>query len=154
MNFIKVDGWPYVFHQNRTFLRIWDGRTKEIKPHKNTDGYMQVHLCKNGKTKTFLVHRLLATAFIPNPENKPCIDHLNGIRDDNRLENLRWVTHKENMDGFRSNPAQVITKGGIHKKENAWQWQYYMSGKKKSKTMKNKTDLEKFREKKLAEYYI
>lgn len=61
-------------------------------------------LCKNGyymvysKKKYHLVHRLIAIAFIPNPENKPEIDHINTIRTDNRIENLRWVTHKENCN--------------------------------------------------------
>ena len=47
--------------------------------------------------KHYRVHRLVALMFIPNPENKPQVDHLNGIRQDNRLENLRWVNNKENM---------------------------------------------------------
>lgn len=45
---------------------------------------------------TFL-HRVIAIVFIPNPDNKPCVDHINGDRFDNRVENLKWVTHKENM---------------------------------------------------------
>lgn len=60
------------------------------------NGYMYVSLCKDGKPKSYLVHRLVAEAFIPNPENKPCVDHINGIRTDCRVENLRWVTHEEN----------------------------------------------------------
>lgn len=59
-------------------------------------GYCRVMLSKENKARRFLIHRLLAEHFIPNPENKPCIDHINGIRDDNRLENLRWCTHLEN----------------------------------------------------------
>tara|TARA_R110000765_G_scaffold350658_1_gene440679 strand:+ start:44 stop:523 length:480 start_codon:yes stop_codon:yes gene_type:complete len=154
MNWAKVDGLPYVFHPNRTFLRIWDGWTKEIKPRKGKNGYMIVSFSKNGKQKKFVVHRLLAIAFIPNPENKPCIDHINGTKDDNRLENLRWVTHKENMNGFRKNRGKfaIITKGSISKIKHGWGWRYCMSGKQKSKTMKSKEDLLKFRKKKLAEY--
>ena len=153
MNFIKVDGYKYVYHPCGTFLRIWKGWTKEIKPRKNKDGYMQVNLCKNGKQKTFSVHRLLALHFIPNPENKTEVDHINGIRHDNRLENLRWLTRKENSNAFRSNPVQIITKGSISKHgKYGWQWQYLMSGKHKSKFMTSKEDLLKFRKKKLAEY--
>ena len=59
-------------------------------------GYLTVCLTKNGKQKVLKVHRLVAEVFIPNPEGKPCIDHINTIKTDNRVENLRWVTHKEN----------------------------------------------------------
>lgn len=65
--------------------------TKDLKR-----GYCRVMLSKGNKASRFLIHRLLAEHFIPNPENKPCIDHINGIRDDNRIENLRWCTHSEN----------------------------------------------------------
>lgn len=60
------------------------------------DGYVGVGLRKNTKPTTFLVHRLVAEAFIPNPGGKPCIDHINMIRSDNRVENLEWVTYSEN----------------------------------------------------------
>lgn len=68
------------------------------------NGYNSVVLSRNGKGKHFLLHRLIAKAFIPNPENKKCVNHKNGIRMDNRLENLEWVTHSENSKhGFVSN---------------------------------------------------
>ena len=72
-------------------------KEKILKTGKNKNGYLRVILCKNNKHKKFLVHRLVATAFIDNPENKPNIDHINTIKDDNRAENLRWCTQKENI---------------------------------------------------------
>jgi hypothetical protein len=76
-----------------------------IKQYINVYGYPFVVLWKNNKRKTHKVHRLVAKAFIPNPENKPYVDHINRIRHDNRLENLRWATHSENMinTGMRKN---------------------------------------------------
>lgn len=62
------------------------------------NGYPCVTLCKDKKSRCISIHILLANAFIPNPENKPAIDHINTDRTDYRLENLRWVTPKENSN--------------------------------------------------------
>lgn len=67
------------------------------------NGYLTVALYRDGKPKTHCVHKLVAMAFIPNPDSRTCIDHLNGIRTDNRADNLRWCTHKEN----NNNPITV-----------------------------------------------
>lgn len=75
-----------------------ENKEKEIKPYTTYKGYLRLRLCKNGKSKQFQIHRLVAQAFIPNPENKPYIDHINTDRTDNRAENLRWVTNKENCN--------------------------------------------------------
>ena len=65
---------------------------REVKPR--LYGYLSVTI----HGKNCYVHRLVARAFIPNPENKPAIDHINGNKLDNRVENLRWVTNKENSN--------------------------------------------------------
>lgn len=70
--------------------------TKILAPGDNGRGYFYVFLSKNGKEKRFYVHRLVAKTFLPNPENKPYVNHKNGIRNDNRVENLEWVTQSEN----------------------------------------------------------
>ena len=72
-------------------------REKIIRTYKNKYGYHTVRLKKNGKNKTFLLHRLLAIAFIPNPENKVTVNHKNGNKEDYRLENLEWMTLSENI---------------------------------------------------------
>ena len=66
---------------------------REVNLRNNYSGYLLVGV---GSRKTAYVHRLVARAFIPNPENKPAVDHINGNKLDNRIENLRWVTPKEN----------------------------------------------------------
>jgi hypothetical protein len=60
--------------------------------------YYRMDLYKDTICKVYLVHRLVALAFIPNPDNKPEVDHINKNRIDNRIENLRWVTSKENKE--------------------------------------------------------
>jgi hypothetical protein len=72
--------------------------TKTLKVSLDSKGYYHLNLYKNGKSKTVLLHRLIAQAFIPNRENKPHIDHINTIRTDNRIENLRWCTRIENQN--------------------------------------------------------
>lgn len=73
------------------------GIEKILKPHDNGNGYLSVCLWKDNVYKHKYIHRLVAEAFIPNPENKPCIDHVNCERSDNRIENLKWCTYTENL---------------------------------------------------------
>lgn len=68
----------------------------KIRKFDITAGYYDVTLCKEGKTRTFLVHRLVAEAFIPNPENKEMVNHKDGNKQNNNADNLEWVTRAEN----------------------------------------------------------
>jgi hypothetical protein len=61
------------------------------------NGYSQMNITLNGKTKSFLVHRLVALEYCLNPSNKKEVNHINGIKTDNRVENLEWVTRSENI---------------------------------------------------------
>ena len=61
------------------------------------DGYYRVSLFRSCKQNTFLLHRLIALSFLPNQYSKKCVNHLNGDKSDNKVCNLEWVTHSENM---------------------------------------------------------
>lgn len=78
------------------------GKLKSVHLDKHT-GYYKVHLCRNGKSKNCFLHRIIAENFIPNAFNKTEVDHINTIRTDNRISNLRWCTRKEN----RNNPLSL-----------------------------------------------
>lgn len=76
-------------------LRSIKGRI--LKTRINNDGYIEVRISKNGKSISTFTHILIAKAFIPNPLNKPELNHLNGEKTDNSIDNLEWCTHSENM---------------------------------------------------------
>lgn len=93
----KIDGYDNYSVSSEGRVRN-DKTLRILKVGYNKDGYLNVKLWKNGKEKNFLVHRLVAIMFLPNPENKPCVDHINCVRDDNRVENLRWSSQKDNCN--------------------------------------------------------
>jgi hypothetical protein len=70
---------------------------KFLKPNKGEKGYLRVRLIFDGKYINYRVHRLVAIAFLPKLEGKNQVNHINGIKDDNRLENLEWCNNQENQ---------------------------------------------------------
>lgn len=83
----RIKSFPSRSRSNPTVLKM------NLKP----SGYYNVLLCKNGKAKTWRVHRLIAMAFLPNPSKLPQVNHKNGIKTDNRIENLEWSSASANM---------------------------------------------------------
>ena len=98
------------------------------------NGYKRIHVSHEGKSYKFLVHRLVAAAFIPNPDNLPCVNHKDGNKQNNSVSNLEWVTYSENQKhayetGLKSANG---TKNGQHKlteKDVAEIREHYVRGK-------------------------
>ena len=76
----------------------------------NKKPYYKVVLSKNGNKTSFCIHRLVAEAFISNPENKKTVNHINGIKSDNSVSNLEWNTHSENVLHSYKNGLQIAKK--------------------------------------------
>jgi hypothetical protein len=95
-NLGRVKSLNRIIATKMNISRLMKGKVLTIVPDPNN--YMKVLLSKEGKQQIYLVHRLVAQAFIPNPDNKSEIDHINTDRTDNRVENLQWVTRKENCN--------------------------------------------------------
>lgn len=97
-DFVPVKGYEDLYLISREG-EIYSLITHKImSPFRNSAGYECLRLTKDKKFKHKSIHRLLAEAFIPNPENKPCIDHIDGNPRNNSLSNLRWCTVKENSN--------------------------------------------------------
>lgn len=79
-----------------------------LKVKNDSENYIQRSFkCKNGKRKMFLVHRLVAQTFIPNPNNYPCVDHIDRDRQNNNVSNLRWCSFKQNTHFWLDEKKEV-----------------------------------------------
>ena len=90
---------------------VYNSKGVRLKPERSKNGYLRVSLSnETEKHKHFLVHRLVATAFIPNPESKPQINHIDRDKTNNNVENLEWCTPLENLEH-----SSVIQKASVAK---------------------------------------
>ena len=126
--FRKVDNCNYSISN---LGNIRNNTTQLIKkPQISADGYFVVILYKNNKIKYIKVHRLIATAFIDNPSNKPFVDHIDNNRLNNNINNLRWCTQRENCmnSSFRNDNSSGVKGVSWHKKTNKWNARIMIDG--------------------------
>lgn len=96
-----VSTWGKIYRIDKAFQVETDyqhmtRKLSELSTEETSKGYLRVYLSKNGKRKHHKVHRLVARAFIPNPDNKPQVNHIDGNKHNNSITNLEWVTDEEN----------------------------------------------------------
>ena len=134
----EIDGFPEYFinRQGDVWSGKW-GKLRRLKASVNNNGYRNGGFCsRHGVQSTKKVARLVAKTFIPNPDNKKMVDHINRIRTDNRVENLRWVTREENsrnQSKYRNNKSG-ITGVCLHDGKKGWVAHWYdNNGKLRSK---------------------
>lgn len=99
----------------KTKTYIYQDENHMLKPRYNSNGgYAKVALYKDNKRKQMFIHRLVALAFIPIIKDKTLINHKNGIKDDNRVENLEWCDNSENINHAINNGLKPSSKGSQH----------------------------------------
>jgi len=143
-----IPDWEnYTIYENGdVYSKKRQGGGGKLKHSLSKQGYLRVSLFDKDKKKSFLLHRLLGLCFIENPDNKPCIDHIDRNRQNNSLDNLRWVTYAENNRN-RANPKGSIMINKCYFNERTYEYikfTWYENGKRKSKNFKTIEDAEAF----------
>jgi hypothetical protein len=137
---MEIQGFPdYLIYDDG---RVWSNiSNKFLSGGKNTKGYLLVGLINGGKRINKLIHRLVAEHFIPNPENKPQVDHIDRNKTNNNIENLRWATPQENEENKGKRKDNTSGFKNISWYNNSKSWRFYVHGRyKKQRYFKSKID--------------
>ena len=134
---MEINGYPnyLIYKDGRVFSKK---RNIFLKASLSPAGYYRVRLYANKTNRLILVHRLVGENYIPNPDNLPQVDHINRNKIDNRIENLRWVSHSDNIHNrglFRNN-----TSGHINISKHDGDWWYRNRRFNIRRTFKSKMD--------------
>ena len=139
---MEIEGYPkyLIYDDGRVYSKKGKGRF--LIPQMTIHGYYQVCLCGNSKVKLFKVHRLVALHYIPNPESKPEVDHIDRNPLNNHVSNLRWVTHQENQDnkGMRNDNTSGHKYIYYCNTNNRWIFKYRKRGHHTRKSFKTKQE--------------
>jgi len=111
---MEIQGYPnYLIYPNGD---IFSKNKKRMicKDINKKNGYVYSHLCHKGKQKSFLNHRLVALHYIPNPENYGDVDHIDSVRTNNDIKNLRWCSRSQNNEFIKSKNYSPHQNGGFN----------------------------------------
>ena len=122
--------WRYQVSNIWRIKSLFFSKKTIMKPKWWSNVYLYIRFKRKWKLKRILVHRLVAQAFIPNPENKPQVNHINWIKTDNRVDNLEWVTAKQNMQHAKEN---WLMNHSFFKLNNPSKWNFWESSSKSKK---------------------
>jgi hypothetical protein len=133
MNNIIVENWKKIIgYENYEVSDIGNVRNSNtglvLKKEIDTHGYYRISLSKHGKHKAGRIHRLAATAFITNLDNKPCVDHIDNCKTNNHITNLRWATITENNMNSKIGKNNTSGCKGVYYDKNRWRARIKIDG--------------------------
>ena len=144
-----VEGHPR--YEVSTWGRVRNKKRGNILKPRKTGNYFYIHFELNGKN--YSLHRLIASVFIPNPENLPYVDHIDRNPANNRVSNLRWCSQTQNIWNTRIRADNTSGKTGVRRNQKSWQASWYINGVSYSKTFPTFEEASAFRDKMVQEHY-